>query len=68
MYLSSAGWQILDFKTDSIRSTEEGVVLINRYSGQMKRYASAVETLLEHKVQTRICFLDDHGKVKLVDA
>jgi hypothetical protein len=66
MYLSPAGWQILDFKTDSIRSTEEGVVLINRYSGQMKRYASAVETLMGQKVQTRICFLDYLSKLDLV--
>ena len=68
LYLSRAGWQILDFKTDSIRNTEEGVGLIKRYSGQMKRYANAVETLMGQKVQTRICFLDYLGKVKLVDA
>ncbi len=67
MYLSPAGWQILDFKTDAIRSTEDGVDLIRRYSNQMRKYASAVETLMEEKVQTRICFLDDHGSVELVE-
>ncbi len=67
MYLSPAGWQILDFKTDAIRGIEDGVALIKKYSGQMKRYASAVESLLSQKVQTRICFLDDHGEVVLVD-
>ena len=67
MYLSPAGWQILDFKTDSIRSTDEGVCLIRRYSSQMRKYASAVETLLGQKVQTRICFLDDRGKIELLE-
>jgi ATP-dependent exoDNAse (exonuclease V) beta subunit len=66
MYLSPTGWKILDFKTDSIRSTEEGVDLIRRYSSQMRKYASAVETLMGQKVQLRICFLDDRGKVELV--
>ncbi len=67
MYLSPVGWQILDFKTDSIRSMDEGIGLIRRYSGQMRRYASAAETLMGQKVQTRICFLDDHGNLELVE-
>jgi ATP-dependent helicase/nuclease subunit A len=67
MYLSPAGWQILDFKTDSIRSAQESEELTRRYMQQMRRYTSAVETLLDQKVRTRICFLDDHGEVELVE-
>ncbi|PKO04323.1 MAG: hypothetical protein CVU41_17680 [Chloroflexi bacterium HGW-Chloroflexi-3] len=66
LYCSQTGWQIVDFKTDSIRSAAERAELVNKYSRQMRRYASAVETLIGQQVQTRICFLDDNGRIGLV--
>jgi hypothetical protein len=31
----------------------------------MGRYSGAVETLIGQKAQTRIIFLDDHGRIKI---
>lgn len=67
LYRTSAGWQIVDFKTDSIRTAEKRADLVDKYSSQMRKYATAVETLMGQKAQTRICFLDDQGKVELVE-
>lgn len=66
LYESQSGWQIVDFKTDSIRSATERAKLIDKYANQIRRYTSAVETLIGQKVQARICFLDDNGQVGLV--
>ena len=66
LYCSSDGWQIVDFKTDSIRSAAQHAELVSVYTRQMHRYTSAVETLIGQKAQTRICFLDDIGHVSLV--
>jgi ATP-dependent helicase/nuclease subunit A len=67
LYRSQKGWQIVDFKTDSIRRDEERADLIGKYAPQMRRYANAVETMMSKKAQTRICFLDNQGKVELVE-
>ena len=66
LYRSMTGWQIVDFKTDSIRSAAHRADLINMYSHQMERYASVVLQLLGQPVQARICFLDNQGNVELV--
>lgn len=63
LYKSPFGWQILDFKTDSIRSAAERADLTSKYSRQMCRYSGAVETLIGQKARTRICYLDDNGRV-----
>jgi ATP-dependent exoDNAse (exonuclease V) beta subunit len=65
LYSTQNGWQIIDFKTDSIRSTSERNELTRKYSRQMRRYAGAVETLIGQKTRTRICFLDDNGRIGL---
>ena len=66
LYCSADGWQIVDFKTDAIRSNEQRNDLVVKYTKQMQRYAGVVKELLDEPVQTRICFLDDQGKVSLV--
>jgi ATP-dependent helicase/nuclease subunit A len=58
-------WQVLDFKTDSLRNKEERLAAIEHYRPQMQRYALAVGNLLREPVRVRICFLDDEGKVSL---
>jgi ATP-dependent helicase/nuclease subunit A len=64
----SAGWEIVDFKTDTIQSEGELRLLTERYSGQLRRYRRAVERLLGPVERARICFLDDEGGVRLVEA
>ena len=66
LYHTSGGWQVVDFKTDSIRSDRERDHLAAGYAKQMRRYASAVQALLGQPAEIRICFLDDNGKVVVV--
>jgi len=66
LYRTSSGWQIVDFKTDIIKNDGYRADLIKEYSQQMQRYASVIPAFLGQAAQTRICFLDDLGKVELV--
>jgi ATP-dependent helicase/nuclease subunit A len=66
LYDTGDGWEIVDFKTDSIRGAEEMAALLAKYTGQLRRYASAVEALVGSKARARICFLDSGGQVELV--
>ena len=66
LYCSPTGWQIVDFKTDSIQSAAERAELVIKYTWQMHKYAGALETLIGKQAQTRICFLDDCGDISLV--
>jgi len=66
LYRSPSGWQIVVIKTDPIRKAAERADLVIKYSHQMRRYTSAVEMLIGQQVQTRICFLDDLGRIGLV--
>lgn len=63
LYRTQAGWQVVDFKTDSIRSSAEREALMAQYGRQMSRYADAVMGLLGEPAQVQICFLDDDGRV-----
>lgn len=63
LYRTQAGWQVVDFKTDSIRSSAEREALKAQYRRQMNRYAEAVAGLLGGPAQVQICFLDDDGRV-----
>ncbi len=65
LYRTQEGWQIVDFKTDSLRGPAERGVAIERYTAQMQRYARAVQALLRQPMRVRLCFLDDQGKVSL---
>ena len=67
LFRASSGWQIIDFKTDSIRSIAEREHLSNLYTRQMCRYSNAIEALIGQKPITRICFLDSLGKIELVN-
>lgn len=66
LYCSKTGWQIVDFKTDSIRGIVQRSGLINEYTQQMRRYSSVITALLGQQAQARLCFLDDQEKVELV--
>ena len=67
LYRKGDTWHIVDFKTDSIRSDQEREELIGNYNRQLQRYQSAVKSLIGQAAQAQLCFLDDNGRVKLVD-
>jgi ATP-dependent exoDNAse (exonuclease V) beta subunit len=66
LFKNTSGWQIVDFKTDIIRSDAIRAELVNQYRFQMLRYEKAVETLLGQKPGVRICFLDDNGSANII--
>jgi|CXWL01.1.fsa_nt_gi ATP-dependent helicase/nuclease subunit A len=67
LYRMGNGWYIVDFKTDSIRSDQEREELIGNYYRQLQRYQSAVKLLIGQAAQAQLCFLDDTGKVRVIE-
>jgi ATP-dependent exoDNAse (exonuclease V) beta subunit len=67
LYRKGDAWHVIDFKTDSIRSVVEGKELVGKYSGQMRRYVGAIRELIGQEAELSLCFLDDDGKVMVVD-
>ena len=63
----SAGWEIVDFKTDTVHDEEELNKLVKRYERQLRRYSRAVERLLGPVDRARLCFLDDRGEISLIE-
>ena len=66
LYLSPAGWQVVDFKTDLIRNEATRTKLVENYRFQLIRYEKAVRGLLGQTPAMSICFLDDHGSVNIL--
>lgn len=67
LYKTGDSWHILDFKTDFIENESRKNSLVEEYSPQLRRYQRVVEELLSLNADSRICFLDDQGKVTLVE-
>jgi ATP-dependent exoDNAse (exonuclease V) beta subunit len=67
LYCSDEGWQIIDFKSDALRSAAHRQDAIEKHRPQMRRYVHAAQTLLHQPVRVRLCFLDDDGQVSLVE-
>ncbi|MDO9300723.1 MAG: 3'-5' exonuclease, partial [Anaerolineales bacterium] len=67
LYRTEAGWFIIDFKTDEVRSESEAQSAIsqNGYDRQVARYAEAIENQLKVKTKTRLVFLNMNGEVKI---
>ncbi len=65
LYRSPGGWEIVDFKTDSIASPAERARAVENHSQQMQRYAAAARSLLNEPARVRLCFLDDEGGISL---
>jgi ATP-dependent exoDNAse (exonuclease V) beta subunit len=59
------GWQIVDFKTDSLRSAAEREAAVEQYRPQLRRYAQAALDLLREPARVRLCFLDGEGRISL---
>lgn len=62
-----AGWEIVDFKTDSLRCAADRQAAVEQYRPQMRRYAQAALHLLRAPARVRLCFLDDDGQVSLFE-
>jgi ATP-dependent exoDNAse (exonuclease V) beta subunit len=69
LYRTEAGWFIIDFKTDDVRSDAEAQSAIrqNGYDRQVARYAHAINNQLKVKAKTRLVFLNVKGEVKIYD-
>ena len=67
LYRNTSGWYLLDFKTDSIGSLAEKEKLVQCYTAQVRRYAHVTQLQLKQPVQAKLCFLDDQGKVAIVE-
>jgi ATP-dependent helicase/nuclease subunit A len=64
---SAVGWSLVDFKTDTIESDAELVLLVERYTRQARRYTRAVRSLLGPVASVCLCFLDACGQVAVVE-
>jgi ATP-dependent helicase/nuclease subunit A len=64
---SSAGWTVVDFKTDTILSDGELALLVEQYTRQARRYTQAVRSLLGSVDAVKLCFLDACGHVVVVE-
>jgi ATP-dependent helicase/nuclease subunit A len=69
LYRTEAGWFIIDFKTDELRSEEEARATISRegYDRQVARYARAVMNQLGVQAKTRLVFLNVENHLKIFD-
>ena len=69
LYRDAAGWVIIDFKTDEVRSDEEAWTVIreNGYDQQVSRYARAVADQLNIQAKTRLIFLNMNNNLAIFD-
>ena len=69
LYRGAAGWVIIDFKTDEVRSDEEvrTVIRENGYDQQVARYAQAVAAQIEIQTKTRLVFLNVDNNIVIFD-
>ncbi len=69
LYRTAAGWFIIDFKTDEVRSEEEAQSAIrqNGYDAQVARYAAAIADQLNAQTKTRLVFLNMKDGLAIFD-
>ncbi len=69
LYHTEAGWVLVDFKTDELRSEEEAQVVIRRqgYDRQVARYAEAAASRLGVRAKMRLVFLNVKNKLSIFD-
>lgn len=69
LYRTPAGWFIIDFKTDDVRSDAEAqsVIRQNGYDQQVARYAQAVAEQLSVAVKMRLVFLNLKNGLAIFD-
>jgi ATP-dependent helicase/nuclease subunit A len=69
LYHTEAGWFLVDFKTDELRSEEEAQVVIRRegYGRQVARYAEAAASRLGVRAKMRLVFLNVKNNLSIFD-
>jgi ATP-dependent helicase/nuclease subunit A len=69
LYRTAAGWFIIDFKTDEVRSDAEAQSAIsqNGYDHQVERYAQAISNQLKVQAKTRLVFLNVKDSIAIFD-
>ena len=69
LYRAKAGWCIIDFKTDAVRSDEEARAVIrkNEYDKQLARYTLAVAAQLKAPAKARLVFLNVDNNLAIFD-
>ncbi|HET7087386.1 MAG TPA: 3'-5' exonuclease, partial [Anaerolineae bacterium] len=69
LYHTDAGWTVVDFKTDELRSEAEMREAIPRegYDVQLRRYADAVTAQLGHRPKALLVFLRVAGEVHVME-
>ncbi|MGA2489896.1 MAG: UvrD-helicase domain-containing protein [Anaerolineales bacterium] len=69
LYRTAAGWVIIDFKTDEVRSKLEARTVIreNGYDQQVARYARAVTDQLNIQAKRRLVFLNANNGLAIFD-
>ena len=69
LYRTGAGWFIIDFKTDEVRSGAEAQATISRngYDRQVARYARAIGGQLKVEAKTRLVFLNVNNCLEIFD-
>ncbi len=65
LYRVGERWRVVDFKTDEIRDAARLDAKVAEYRAQIARYAAAVSALVGAMPETRLCFLDVHGEVRV---
>jgi ATP-dependent exoDNAse (exonuclease V) beta subunit len=65
LYRVGERWRVVDFKTDEIRDAARLDAKVAEYRAQIARYAAAVSALVGTMPETRLCFLDVHGEVRV---
>jgi ATP-dependent helicase/nuclease subunit A len=69
LYRAEAGWTIVDFKTDELRSLDEMRETIRRegYDAQVLRYVDALAAQLGQRPRARLAFLNVAGEVQVME-
>ena len=69
LYHTEAGWVLVDFKTDELRSEEEAQVVIRRegYDRQVAHYAEAAASRLGVRAKMRLVFLNVKNNISIFD-
>jgi ATP-dependent helicase/nuclease subunit A len=69
LYHAEAGWFLVDFKTDELRSDDEARIVIQRdgYDRQIERYARAIASSLGIQAKTRLVFLNVNNNLSIFD-
>jgi ATP-dependent helicase/nuclease subunit A len=67
LYRTEAGWVLVDFKTDELRSPQAVEAAAEMYRPQLLRYRRAIEQLLGIVPRTLMCFLNIERSIEIIE-